>query len=87
MLEINGKAAKDVRACRKLLKQKDETVQLKLKDKKGEVKNVKVLRGVNKFLDAEAVRVIKAMPNWKPGLQRGKPVNVLYMIPINFELH
>ena len=55
-------------------------------NKKGEVKNVKILRGVNKYLDAEAVRVIKAMPNWKPGKQRGKPVNVYYMLPINFTL-
>ena len=56
-------------------------------NKKGEVKDVKVLRGVNKWLDAEAVRVVKAMPNWKPGLQHGKPVSVIYNLPINFKLH
>ena len=55
--------------------------------KKGEIKNVKVLRGVNKWLDEEAVRVVKAMPNWSPGKQRGKPVNVLYNLPINFQLN
>ncbi|MCQ2345904.1 MAG: TonB family protein [Paludibacteraceae bacterium] len=37
-------------------------------------------------LDAEAIRVLKSMPNWKPGTQRGKPVNVKYTIPVNFRL-
>lgn len=55
-------------------------------NKKGEVKDVKILHGVNKWLDAEAIRVVKAMPNWKPGLQHGKPVSVIYNLPINFEL-
>ncbi len=56
-------------------------------NKKGEIKNVKVLRGVNKWLDDEAVRVVKAMPNWSPGKQRGKAVSVLYNLPINFQLN
>jgi protein TonB len=37
-------------------------------------------------LDKEAIRVIKAMPKWKPGLQRGKPVRVKYTVPVNFRL-
>lgn len=56
-------------------------------NKKGEIKNVKILRGVNKWLDEEAIRVVKAMPNWNPGKQRGKAVNVLYNLPINFQLN
>lgn len=55
-------------------------------DKSGKVTNVKVLRGVDKYLDAEAVRVIQSMPKFKPGKQRGKAVNVQYNVPINFKL-
>lgn len=54
--------------------------------KKGEIKEVKILRGVNKWLDEEALRVVSAMPNWKPGKQRGKAVEVIYNLPINFRL-
>lgn len=55
-------------------------------DKDGSVINVKVLRGVNAELDAEAIRVIKSMPKWTPGKQRGKPVRVNYTLPIIFSL-
>ncbi len=56
-------------------------------DKKGSVTNVKVVRGVDKNLDAEAVRVVKSLPKYKPGKQRGKPVRVMFTIPINFTLN
>ncbi len=56
-------------------------------DKDGSVSNVKVLRPVDPALDKEAIRVIKAMPKWKPGKQRGKPVRVSYTVPINFQLN
>ncbi len=56
-------------------------------EKDGSVSNVKVMRKVNPLLDEEAVRVIKLMPKWTPGVQRGKPVRVSYTIPINFSLH
>ncbi len=52
----------------------------------GDVSNVKVLRGIGGGCDEEAVRVIKNMPNWKPGKQRGKAVRVSYMVPVNFVL-
>lgn len=52
----------------------------------GEVRNVKVLRGVNESLDAEAVRVISSSPKWEPGYQDGKPVNVTYSFPVVFKL-
>lgn len=55
-------------------------------DRDGAVTNVKVIRSVDPALDEEAVRVIKAMPNWKPGYQRGKTVSVIYRVPINFRL-
>ncbi len=54
--------------------------------KTGTITNVNVLRGVDPSLDKEAVRVVKSMPKWKPGKQRGKPVFVRYQVPINFKL-
>ena len=54
--------------------------------KTGEISNVEVLRGVDPSLDGEAVRVVEAMPAWKPGTQRGKAVNVYFTIPIQFSL-
>ena len=56
-------------------------------DKKGKVKDVKVLRGVDPSLDQEAVRVIQSLPPFSPGKQRGKPVKVAYNVPINFKLN
>ncbi len=53
---------------------------------KGTVDRVEVTRGVDPSLDAEAIRVIKSLPLWKPGKQGGKPVNVWYSIPVNFTL-
>jgi len=55
--------------------------------KDGSVTDVKILRGVDPYLDKEAKRVVEAMPNWKPGKQRGKPVKVSFQVPINFKLN
>ncbi|MFC0876523.1 energy transducer TonB [Saccharicrinis sp. FJH2] len=55
--------------------------------KTGEISNIKVVRGVDPALDQEAIRVVKSMPKWEPGEQRGKPVNVSFMLPINFVLN
>ena len=55
-------------------------------EKDGSVSNVEVGRGWGNELDEEAVRVVKAMPKWKPGKQDGKPVRVSFMLPINFKL-
>ncbi len=55
-------------------------------EKDGSITDVKVARGVDASLDKEAVRVVKAMPKWKPGKQRGKPVRVSYTLPIFFQL-
>jgi protein TonB len=52
----------------------------------GSISNVKVLRGIGGGCDEEAVRVIKSLPKWKPGKQRGKAVRVSYQIPVNFKL-
>ena len=56
-------------------------------EKDGSIADVKVMRGVCEELDAEAVRVIKAMPKWKPGEQEGKPVRTTMMLPINFKIN
>ena len=53
----------------------------------GKVVDAKVVRGVDPSLDKEALRVINAMPAWKPGKQRGVPVNVQFTVPINFALN
>ena len=55
-------------------------------EKDGSVSNVKVLRGIGGGCDEEAVRVISALPKWKPGKMNGEPVRVSYQIPINFKL-
>jgi protein TonB len=56
-------------------------------NKDGSIVDVEVVRsGGDPSLDKEAVRVIKTMPKWKPGKQRGKPVRVKYTVPVNFKL-
>ena len=55
-------------------------------DKTGNVKEVKVLRGVDAHLDKEAVRLIKSLPKMQPAVQRGTPVSITYTIPIHFLL-
>lgn len=55
-------------------------------DKRGKVGDVKLIRSVSPELDAEAIRVIQAMPDWIPGKQKGKAVNVRYTIPILYQL-
>ena len=54
--------------------------------KDGTIKDVKVVKGVHKVLNKEALRVVKSMPNWKPGKQRGKSVNARFTLPIKFRL-
>ena len=55
-------------------------------NKDGSIVDAKVLRGVDPYLDKEALRVINSMPKWKPGMQRGKPVRVKYTVPVTFKL-
>ena len=55
-------------------------------EKDGSLNEITVLRGVSEDIDAEAVRVVKAMPNWKPGMNEGKTVRVQYVLPFNFKL-
>jgi periplasmic protein TonB len=53
-------------------------------EKDGSVSNVKVTKGVDPLLDNEAVKAISESPKWTPGLQRGQPVRVRFIIPLTF---
>jgi TonB family protein len=52
----------------------------------GKIGKTTIIRGVDPLLDAEAVRIIKKLPKWKPGKQNGIPVNVNFNIPVTFKL-
>ena len=54
--------------------------------KDGSLADIKVLRGIGNGADEEAIRVLKASPKWKPGMDKGEPVNVAYTMPIFFQL-
>ncbi|UKK57650.1 M56 family metallopeptidase [Prevotella communis] len=55
-------------------------------EKDGSISEVEIVKSVNEYLDAEAIRVVKAMPKWKPGKQNGEPVRVKFTIPVTFRL-
>ena len=55
-------------------------------EKDGSITNPFITLGADPLLDAEALRVVSLMPNWKPGYQRGEAVRVQYTVPINFRL-
>ena len=55
-------------------------------DEDGSIKDSKVLRSVDKDMDAEALRLINTMPKWKPGRQKGQPVAVKFTVPVMFRL-
>ncbi|MDP4281678.1 MAG: energy transducer TonB [Bacteroidota bacterium] len=52
----------------------------------GSISDVRVLRGIGSGCDEEAIRVVKSMPKWVPGKQRGVPVRVQFNLPIKFTL-
>jgi protein TonB len=55
-------------------------------DKDGSIAQPAVIRGIDPYLDKEALRVVSSMPKWKAGQQNGKPVRVKYTIPVTFRL-
>ena len=55
-------------------------------DTDGAIREASVLKGVSEDCNNEALRVVKLMPNWRPGTQQGKPVRVKYVLPIKFRL-
>ncbi|HAM11158.1 MAG: hypothetical protein A2X05_00565 [Bacteroidetes bacterium GWE2_41_25] len=77
------------------LKYPDEAVKKKIAGKvyvtflvssSGKIKNAEVMEPVHPLLDAEAKRIIGNMPDWKPGTQAGRPVDVRYQVPVEFKL-
>ena len=56
-------------------------------EKDGSISNVKPVLSVHPLLDKEAVRVVKSMPKWSPGKQKGKPVRVQFNVPVMFKLN
>ncbi len=52
----------------------------------GSISDIQILRSIDPSLDREAIRVLKSMPNWKPGMQQGRPVRVKYNVPVRFKL-
>ena len=55
-------------------------------DKEGNISDPQVIKGISADCDKEAIRVVKAMPPWKPGKQNGKPVKSRFVLPIKFRL-
>lgn len=55
-------------------------------ERDGSITDVKVMKSVDPSLDKEAVRVIKSMPRWKPGKQKGETVRVRQTVPVTFRL-
>ena len=55
-------------------------------DKDGKIVDPTILKGVHSALNEEALRLVKLMPDWKPGRQNGRSVQVQYNLPVNFVL-
>jgi TonB family protein len=55
-------------------------------EKTGKISKVRILRGISKECDEEAIRVVNSMPKWIPGRQDGKAVPVMFQIPVKFQL-
>ena len=54
--------------------------------KDGTIDSPKVIKSVDPSLDKEAIRVVKTMPKWIPGKQKGEPVNVSFTVPVTFRI-
>ena len=55
-------------------------------EKDGSLSDITVVKSLEKAFDEEAVRAVKSMPNWIPGMQDGEPIRVKYAVPVNFRL-
>jgi len=55
-------------------------------DQSGNVRNIKIIKGIGEGCDEEVIRVLSKMPRWTPGKQDGALVNVYYNLPVNFQL-
>lgn len=68
-------------------KQEGRVIAQFVVEKDGCITDAHIVKSVSPALDAEALRIVKAMPNWTPGRQNGKPVRVKYTVPISFKLN
>lgn len=55
-------------------------------ERDGAISDIKVVRDLGHGTGAEAVRVLRRAPKWSPGIQNGRPVRVLYDLPINLNM-
>jgi protein TonB len=55
-------------------------------NKDGSIASPRIEKSVNPMLDGEAIRVVRMMPRWKPGIMNGKPCRTMFAIPINFKI-
>ena len=55
-------------------------------EKDGSLSDIKVAKSLDPLFDKEAVRVVKSMPKWKPGMDNGEPIRVRYSVPVTFQL-
>jgi protein TonB len=55
-------------------------------ERDGSIHDVQVVKPVDPLLDEEALRLVKSMPRWMPGMQNGKPIRVKYTVPITFKM-
>ncbi|MDQ4140138.1 MAG: M56 family metallopeptidase, partial [Bacteroidota bacterium] len=85
MYTFLGKNIKYPKAAQKANVEGSVIVQFVVTEQ-GIIKDLSILKGLTAETNAEALRVIKLMPNWIPGKQNGKPVNVQYTLPLRFSL-
>ena len=55
-------------------------------EKSGQLSNIQISHPVSPYFDAEAIRLVESMPNWRPGIKHGKPVRVAVRVPIRFQV-
>lgn len=67
-------------------KQEGRVIARFVVEKDGSISGSHIVKSVSPSLDAEALRIVNAMPNWTPGRQNGKPVRVKYTVPLSFKL-
>lgn len=80
--------SKEVKYPKNLKKDKIEArvISKFIINKEGGIENIQIINKVEPEFAEEVIRVLNLMPNWSPGLQMGKPVNVVFTLPISFKL-
>lgn len=86
--ELMNYIAKEIKYPKKIKRKGIEglVVVCFIVDKDGSISDVKIIKSVNNKLDKEAIRVVKKMPKWEPGMQDGDAIRVQLNLPINYHL-